>query len=307
MARPAPGADRSVAILELLAAHPGDRFTLSEVARRCSLNKATAHALLAALSQRGILLRHPDEKRYSLGPRLVAIGEAAQRGYTAIDFAPAVLDRLSAATGRWSRAFARRDDRVTVVAQARVPADVDPLDPVMLPFIPPLGAVWMAWSDRPSVEAWLARAATAEAVAPSEAALPAIRHDGYAVTRASPELRLISRPVLPTGSSPTGATAGGQRRPTPDEVRALLAAIGRQHLLLIDFDAAGAYRIADIGAPVFGASGAAELVVALSGLDDVELSGAEIRALGARVAATAEALTAAVLGRRPQRPATGTT
>src|SRR4029453_8341941 len=156
MARPAPGADRSVAILELLAAHPGDRFTLSEVARRCSLNKATAHALLAPVDQRGILLRHPDEKRYSLGPRLVAIGAAAQRGYTAIDFAPAALDRLSGGTGRWGRrGCARREDRVTVVAQTHAPADVDPLDPVTLPLTPPLGALWMAWSDRPSVEAWL--------------------------------------------------------------------------------------------------------------------------------------------------------
>jgi hypothetical protein len=47
-------------------------------------------------------------------------------------------------------------------------------------------------------------------------------------------------------------------------------------------------------------------VVALSGLDDVELGGTEIRALGARVAATAEALTAAVRGRRPQDSAAGT-
>jgi DNA-binding IclR family transcriptional regulator len=295
-----------VAILELLAAHPDDRFTLSEVARRCSLNKATAHALLAALSQRSILLRHPDEKRYSLGPRLVAIGEAARRGYTAIDFAPAMLDRLSVATARWSRAFARRDDRVMVVAQARVPADVDPLDPVTLPLMPPLGAVWMAWSDRPSVEAWLARTATAEAVGPSEAALPAIRRDGYAVTRASPELRLLSRPPQPAGPAPTGTSGGRHRRPVPDEVRELLAAIGRQHLLLIDVDDAGSYQIADVAAPVFDASGTAALVVALSGLDDVELGGTEIRALGARVAATAEALTAAVRGRRPQDSAAGT-
>jgi DNA-binding IclR family transcriptional regulator len=295
-----------VAILELLAAHPDDRFTLSEVARRCSLNKATAHALLAALSQRSILLRHPDEKRYSLGPRLVAIGEAARRGYTAIDFAPAMLDRLSVATARWSRAFARRDDRVMVVAQARVPADVDPLDPVTLPLMPPLGAVWMAWSDRPSVEAWLARTATAEAVGPSEAALPAIRRDGYAVTRASPELRLLSRPPQPAGPAPTGTSGGRHRRPVPDEVRELLAAIGRQQLLLIDVDDAGSYQIADVAAPVFDASGTAALVVALSGLDDVELGGTEIRALGARVAATAEALTAAVRGRRPQDSAAGT-
>jgi DNA-binding IclR family transcriptional regulator len=305
MARPAPGADRSVAILELLAAHPGDRFTLSEVARRCSLNKATAHALLAALSQRGILLRHPDEKRYSLGPRLVEIGAAAQRGYTAVDFAPAALDRLSAATGRWSRAFARRDDRVAVVAQTHAPADVDLLDPVALPLTPPLGALWMAWSDRPSVEAWLARAAAADAVGPAQAALPAIRRAGYGVTRASPELRLLSRPALPGGPARTAADRR-ERRPTPDEVRALLAAIGRQHLLLTDADDAGTYRIADVAAPVFDASGTVVLVVAVSGLDDGDLRGTEIGDLGARVVATADALTAAVRGRRPEGPAVGT-
>ncbi|MGH9193515.1 MAG: hypothetical protein ACRDZ0_13710, partial [Acidimicrobiales bacterium] len=198
------------------------------------------------------------------------------------------------------------DDRVMVVAQARVPADVDPLDPVTLPLMPPLGAVWMAWSDRPSVEAWLARTATAEAVSPSEAALPAIRRDGYAVTRASPELRLLSRPPQPAGPAPTGTTGGRHRRPVPDEVRELLVAIGRQHLLLIDVDDAGSYQIADVAAPVFDASGTAVLVVALSGLDDVELGGTVIRALGARVAATAEALTAAVRGRRPQDSAAGT-
>jgi DNA-binding IclR family transcriptional regulator len=304
LARPAPGADRSVAILELLAAHPEDRFTLSEVARRCSLNKATAHALLAALSQRGILLRHPDEKRYSLGPRLVEIGAAAQRGYTAIDFAPTALDRLSVATGRWSRAFARREDSVTVVAQTHAPAEVDPLDPVTLPLTPPLGALWMAWSDRPSVDAWLARAAAADAVGPAQAALPAIRRAGYAVTRASPELRLLSRPVLPGGPARTAADRR-QRRPTPDETRALLAAIGRQHLLLTDTDAAGTYRIADVAAPVFDASGNVVLVVAVSGLDDGDLRGTEIRELGAHVAATADALTAAVQGRPPEDPASG--
>jgi DNA-binding IclR family transcriptional regulator len=303
VARPAPGADRSVRILELLAAHPSDRFTLSEVARRCSLNKATAHALLAALSQSGILLRHPDEKRYSLGPRLVEIGAAARRGYTAIDFAPAALDRLSAATGRWVRAFARREDRVSVVAQARIPADVDALDPVTLTLTPPLGALWMAWSDRPSVEAWLARAAAADAVGASQAALPAIRRDGYAVTRASPELRLLSRPVLSAGRAPTATRR--ERRPTPEEVRTLLAAIGRQHLLLTDADDAGTYRIADVAAPVFDASGSVALVVAVSGLDDLDLRGTEVRDLGARVAAATDALTAALRGRRPQHPGPG--
>jgi DNA-binding IclR family transcriptional regulator len=124
------------------------------------------------------------------------------------------------------------------------------------------------------------------------------------VTRASPELRLLSRPVLPGGPARTAADRR-QRRPTPDETRALLAAIGRQHLLLTDTDAAGTYRIADVAAPVFDASGNVVLVVAVSGLDDGDLRGTEIRELGAHVAATADALTAAVQGRPPEDPASG--
>jgi DNA-binding IclR family transcriptional regulator len=302
MARPAPGADRSVAILELLAAHPTERFTLSELARRCSLNKATAHALLAALTARGTLLRHPDDKRYSLGPRLVAIGDAARQGYSASDFVSAVLGRISTDTGRWARAVVRRDDQLTVIAQARVPADVDSREALTLPLVPPLGATWMAWADRPTVEAWLARAATVEAVGPSLESLPVVRRDGYAVTRASREWRALSRPARPGRPAPPGANKSAHRRPEPEEIRALLATIGRRGLLLTDFDAAATYRIADVAAPVFDASGDVALVLALSGLDDEDLRTAEVRTLGAEVSAAAVALTAAVWGRHPESP-----
>jgi DNA-binding IclR family transcriptional regulator len=58
---------------------------------------------------------------------------------------------------------------------------------------------------------------------------------------------------------------------------------------------------------VFDASGTVVLVVAVSGLDGGDLRGTEIRELGAGVAATADALTAAVRGRRPEHPEPGTT
>lgn len=67
------------AVLEFMAARPDERFTLSELARGCKLNKATAHSLLNELTGAGLLLRHPGEKRYSLGPRLVTIGLAAEQ------------------------------------------------------------------------------------------------------------------------------------------------------------------------------------------------------------------------------------
>ena len=290
MARPAPGADRSVAVLELLAGHPNERFTLSEVARRCDLNKATAHALLSTLSEHGVLLRHPQEKRYSLGPRLVAIGEAARRGYSAVDFVPAVLEDLSAGTGKWIRAFVRTGDRVEVVAQARAPSDVDRSRDVVLPLVAPIGVLWMAWSDAPTVEAWLARAVIGAAVRPALDVLPVVRRNGFAVTLASPEWRALSEP------SHSRAT---REDPEPGEVRALLAALGRRPVLVSGIDDRSSYQVGEVAAPVFGMSGAVELTVAVSGLDRRELRGDELRALAERVKAAGDDLTTAIRGRRP--------
>jgi len=278
-----------VAVLELLAGHPDERFTLSEVARRCDLNKATAHALLSTLSEHGVLLRHPQEKRYSLGPRLVAIGEAARRGYSAVDFVPAVLGDLSAGTGKWTRAFVRTGDRVEVVAQARAPSDVDRSRDVVLPLVAPIGVLWMAWSDAPTVEAWLARAVTGAAVRPALDVLPVVRRNGFAVTLASPEWRALSEP------SHGRAT---RKEPEPGELRALLAALGRRPLLS-GIDDRSSYQVGEVAAPVFGMSGAVELTVAVSGLDGRELRGDELRAVAERVKAAGDDLTTAIRGRRP--------
>jgi DNA-binding IclR family transcriptional regulator len=292
MARPAPGADRSVAVLELLADHPEERFTLSEVARRCGLNKATAHALLSALTAHGILLRHPEEKRYSLGPRLVAIGDAASNGYTAVDFAPSVLGRLAADTGLRTAAIRLDDDTLTVIARAGVGTDLDAPLP-RLPHIPPLGALFMAWSDEPSTEAWLARAPAGEVVGRLLEALPTIRRLGFAVTLWSEDWHSL--------------WASGAPRPSHDELRALLGEVGRKGPLLSDVDVRSSYRVHDVAAPVFRADGRVELAVAAatppSRPEGIEMSGAEVMALGDRVMGAAQELTFAVHGRRPMTDA----
>jgi DNA-binding IclR family transcriptional regulator len=292
MARPAPGADRPVAVLDLMATHPDERFTLSEVARRCDLNKATAHALLSALADHGVLLRHPAEKRYSLGPRLVAIGDAARRGYTALDFLPPLLDRLATRTGYGARAWQRQDDQVAVVAQS--PRRLEGGE-VRLPLTPPVGALFMAWSDSPTVEAWLARAPAAEVVRPALDALPALRRMGFAVTLASPEWRALTepRPALST------AGLGAESEAPGADLRRLLAAVAHQRVLAADIDPTATYLPAEVAAPVFSATGRADLALALTVPAGVDLNGARVLALGREVAATADELTEAVRGQRP--------
>lgn len=288
MARPAPGADRSVAVLELLASHPEERFTLSEVARRCGLNKATAHALLNALSEHGVLLRHPDEKRYSLGPRLIAFGEAARRGYTVVDFAAPLLDRLAAATGLWARAWQLTDDHLAVVASAGRQGGGDATG-LRLPAAPPIGAVLMAWSDEPTVEAWLARAATIDAVGSAIDALPRIRRDGFGVTLASPEWRAL--------------TDGPRARGLRADERGLLRAVSRQGLLVPELENGAVYAASEVGAPVFGTAGRVELALSVSGLAPAPWTGTQLRALALRVVHTARELTDAIRGHLPEHAA----
>jgi len=290
MARPAPGADRSVAVLELLAEHPDERFTLSEVARRCSLNKATAHALLSALTDRGVLLRHPEEKRYSLGPRLVVIGDAARRGYTAVEFVPPVLAELAGETGLSARAWRMAATDVVGVAHVGLPRDVAGAPPVRLPLAPPIGALFMAWADTLSAEAWLARAGSAEAMRPAHEALPAIRTQGFSVILDSPEWRALSSPTASSG------WGGGD----PEVRRSLLATVSRQSLLAGAPEATGSCRPADIEAPVFDAEGRVELAVALTFPVGEDVSGSRLLALAQRLVAAADVLTDAVHGRRPK-------
>ena len=95
MARPAPAVERAVQILDFLADHPTDAFSLSELARRLDMNKASAHATLSALVDAGYLLRHPTRKDYHLGPRLMTVGEAARNQFPVVDFARDELRRLS--------------------------------------------------------------------------------------------------------------------------------------------------------------------------------------------------------------------
>jgi DNA-binding IclR family transcriptional regulator len=298
VARPAPGADRLVAVLELLARHPDERFTLSEVARQCSLNKATAHALLTTLSERGVLLRHPEEKRYSLGPRLVAIGEAARRGYTAVDFAPAVLHALVQAArlaGRATRVVARAwqidGDQVVCVGQAGGGRSMHV--PLRLPLIPPVGLVFMAWSDPTSVETWLARAGAVDAMAPAVEALPAVRRQGFVVMQASPEWLSLTRapPDRPGWPAEDGAGEGAQRD--------LLRTVARQPLVVGAVDRSGVYRPAEVSAPVFDARGEVALALSVSGMAGETVAGTELGELGRRVAAAGDGLTSSVGGHRP--------
>ena len=103
MAGSAPRSPRTVALLDFLASRPTEAFSLSELARRLELNKSTTHAMLTTLADAGYVTRHPVEKSYTLGPSLVALGEAATAS-PSVDIAQYTIGEMRRDGGRIRRA-----------------------------------------------------------------------------------------------------------------------------------------------------------------------------------------------------------
>lgn len=68
--------DRTLAILETLAAHKNPA-PLSVLAREVGLNVSTVHRLLHTLMGRGFVQQEPDSGRYKLGLKIFELGTAA--------------------------------------------------------------------------------------------------------------------------------------------------------------------------------------------------------------------------------------
>lgn len=298
MARPSPGAERVVAVLEYFAAQPDVRFTLSQIARGCDLNKATTHALLTELTARGILLRHPEEKRYSLGPRLVPIGRAAQRGYQAEDFQAGALGRLAAVSR--SETVAIRydgvDDHATVVGRSGQGGEM-PV-PRRWPLVPPNGLVFFAWAEEPALEAWLARAPASGAVQQALAGLEAARRDGVVIGKDVPAWRRF-KTALAAPDRVTTRDPGLERAHT-NAVRDALADLARAEALIVDPQPEESYADAYIAAPVFDERGQVTLALVVGGRPDRPRKGDELVTVAGAARSVADELTAAVHGQLPE-------
>lgn len=308
MARPSPGARRVATVLEFLASRPDERFTLSELARSCDLNKATAHALLTELTATGFLLRHPEEKRYSLGPRLVPVGRAAEQGYRSRDFRAGPLRRLAEATGTVAAAVALgpHGDQASVIDSV----GVGPTLPVPLHWMlsPPNGAVFFAWADERDVEAWLARSPAGQAVHNALGALEATRRHGVTVGLAVPPWRRLMlasgwRREVPGSGAKVSAKGNGSRdgdsSHRSSSLRDVMADLAAAESVLTELDDGVTYPVAYVAAPVFDTHGLADLALVIGWSDGRSCTPAEVRELSAQVVKAADSITEASHGRRP--------
>lgn len=288
MARPSPGVERAIAVLDFLAAHPGEGFTLSELARRLELNKATAHALLATLTESGYLLRHPTRLTFQLGPALIALGAAAHGQFEAADFALEEMRSLSDELGLECLATTAVGDEMLIVSRAGPPRSLNSVQPGQrLPLTPPLGSVFMAWASDEEVERWLTRA-PAEDTDHYRAGLEAVRRRGYAVG-------LEADPRAALGQALRGLADDDRARLLVDQ---LIDELGHQEYILTAIDRQGRYLVNHLVAPVFGPDGDVVLALSLFGFTGA-ITGKQVERYGDRLLEATRNVTKSIHGREP--------
>lgn len=294
MARRSPQTERLVEMLEYLAADPHRDHQLTELARLVDLDPATCYPMLTELTRVGWLVKDRIRKTYRLGPRLVAVGAAAQASLPIATHAHPAMVTLSTSTGIPSCLFIPSSDHL-VIADLVYP---DGSDTGRLPlqagdhieFGPPLGAVLAAWANQYTVDSWLRRVATPGPDDPIRVwqTLRMIRARRFSV-ELSPAPQAQMREMTDFGIAEvhgarrTERMIGGQRPVmTPD---LMLGAIEDQAM----------YLPLSVSAACFDPSGTP--VAALSVLImAAPHSGDELLALGARVSTAADAITAQLCG-----------
>src|SRR5215211_5402442 len=251
---------RAAAVLQVLAAEPSSSWSLAEIARRADLSYASAHSVASALEESGLVRRHPHTRAYTLGPALIALGAAAQRGYRVVDDALPEMERLSHDLGLGCLASSRVGDDMVMLAVTGPPQPFGSRVQVgeRVPIAPPLGLAFIAWADAATIEDYLDSSGrtltTAERRQYSEA-LALVRERGYGVVLdSSTRHRLVERLRASTDLDES------RRHQELDEV---IVELALDDYALVHGDAAAEYAVTALTAPVFGPDGDIILVLTL--------------------------------------------
>ncbi|WP_101951745.1 IclR family transcriptional regulator [Mycobacterium sp. 3519A] len=246
--RASPPTERVVRILDFLAAHPEERFGLSDLARRLGLSKPTCLGIVTSLTEAGYLVRDAYDKTYRLGPSLITLGHKAQES---MRVSPAARDELRRLSGRFGVTAALSgviDDRITLLELVAPPGARPGVEVGQsYPFAPPVGLMFVLWDDEAERD-WLAKEPTLPLRTNSDRmnrVIAACRADGYLVERLTPGGRRLYSLMAGVSSN------------LPDELRALLGElvsdIGERVYLRDENNTRGRARhdISVISAPVF--------------------------------------------------------
>lgn len=276
-----PPTDRVVAVMEMLAVEPDRRFSLAQICRTQGITRATGHAILATLVDRGWVHRDEADTTYGLGDRMGAVfarGRAPGR----------VLDELLRALGRdldMPVSLATLRNRFLVVTDTVSPPSVAPQVSagLALPVVAPFGREYVAWADDDVRAEWMRAVPdrSPELVARLDAVLATIRARGFTVDR-------LSRPLVRVHSALQAL--GGDI--VVDELSASLAATYAA-LATIDvteeeLDAGDDVSVATISVPIASRDRPQAVTMSLAAQPFARLSPGDIRIVAGALREAAE-------------------
>jgi DNA-binding IclR family transcriptional regulator len=280
MARPALSAARAVEVLNFLASHPDEAFTLSDLVRRLGINVASMHSILAVLEQAEYVTRSDQGRTYSTGPMLVPLGHAALHRHGPIVAARSALGVLSSELSVTGLIVGAAGSEMVIIDEVSPSKNESPSVGQRIRMVAPMGGVFVAWAGEERVAEWLATAP--EAVRKNQVALrrwlQSIRERGYAVGLETTARQALRRAVRDLKEEPGSRQAKGR-------LRTNVARLGDIATVLIEPNPVDEYQVAHIAAAVPVADGA-PLSLYLMGFRR-PLTAYELERLGERLHETA--------------------
>ncbi|MDR2858680.1 MAG: helix-turn-helix domain-containing protein [Novosphingobium sp.] len=279
MSRSSPGVRRVASILNFIADHPGQAFALTDLVRALKLSRATCHALLTGLVDVGYLYRTSD-KTYVLGPALAAIGRTAAGHFSPLQVAQPEMRSLADEFDVVCTAYFLEGDTMHLRDRAASASHVGypvPLGTRMRLRSAQAG-VYFAWSPQ-DAEDWL------QATSPRPSAerrelmfqtMDFVRQNGF-----SP---LIRRPGFGfTGAEMPSSDIGADSDELPVQP-------------IVEVDEGRVYPIGALMAPIPDGRGKVIFALVMAGFHS-PMTGAQVMAVGHRLANACERISAFVTGR----------
>ena len=291
MPRRALSATRAADVLNFLAAHPDETFSYSQIAQRLGINLASTHNLLIALTECGYLTRDPEDRRFALGPALVALGDAALRGHRAIEETRHAMRELSREQHAETLAFVRAGTDALCVARAGPSSGPGRTVQVgqRVPMMAPLSSVFFAWASEEEVGRWLLRGgAPRREQKRQREILRQVRERGYSVALEVEGRRALGDLLVALAENPRSESL-------PAEMRGVIQELGLGPYQL-DEESGAPLRISTLTAPIFDARGQVDLSLTLQVFRD-DLTPSGLQDLGRSLLDTTRAIERATAAR----------
>lgn len=288
--------NRVIAVINFLAAHPTESFTLSELADTLGMSAGSAHRVLKTLTEARYLSRHPRHKTYSLGLALVAVGQATLEKHNYVEVAHREMEVLSKELSVQMVAVAVVEDEILTLARAGRPQSSETITRVgeRRPFVPPFGLAHMAWASEVAVDSYLKLAPWEKGNKQYKSlveALTVVRQRGYSIALVGPTLSNMRSTVSAYAESRDKNTLMKQ-------IAELTAELTTQEIQLTALDNDQHYAVGHISAPVFNSTGDVVMEIAITGGRDL-LAASEVLRYAQRLSAVSTFVTTETHGRLP--------